>query len=47
MGVRATIVMDEDIVKKIRVIQAKRISAEQKSVSFSEVVNDLLRKEFK
>jgi len=37
--------LEDDLVKKIRNKQAKEIIKSKKSVSFSKVINDLLRKE--
>ncbi len=42
-----TIVLDDDLVKKLKTIQAKMITKSKKSVSFSSVVNDELRKALK
>ena len=39
--------IDEDLDKKIRLMQAKTIQKESKSVSYSRVLNDLLRKGLK
>ncbi len=47
MGKRITIVLDTDLLKKLREKQAKRIKETTKSVSFSSVVNDTLRKGIK
>lgn len=47
MGIRITIVMDEDINKKLRSIQSKQIQNSQNSVSFSKVLNNELRKRLK
>ncbi len=44
---RVTVVLDEDNIKKLRVIQAKQIRESNKSISFSRVINDVLRKHFK
>lgn len=41
---RRTVVIDEDVNKKILVILTKRIQKEQKSISYSRVLNDTLRK---
>lgn len=38
---RITIMIDDDLVKKIRSIQARRIKESKKSVSFSAVLSDL------
>ena len=40
MGKRITIVLDNDLVKKLRDKQAKLIKESEKSVSFSRVGND-------
>ena len=47
MGQRITIVLDDDLVKKLREKQAKLIRESTKSVSFSRVVNEILRKGIK
>lgn len=47
MGKRITIVLDDDLVKKLREKQARLIKESVKSVSFSKVVNEILRKGFK
>jgi len=47
MGNRITIVLDNDILKKLREKQSKRIKETTKSVSFSRIVNETLRKSVK
>ncbi|MDH3618188.1 MAG: hypothetical protein OES14_06100 [Nitrosopumilus sp.] len=47
MSKRITIVIDEDIDKKLRLIQAKRITKTNSSVSFSQVLNEAIRKQLK
>jgi predicted transcriptional regulator len=47
MAKRVTIMLDDDLVKKLHEIQAKQIKISTKSVSFSHVVNELLRKSLK
>ena len=47
MTKRVTIVLDDDLVKKLRIIQSKKIAKSKKSVSFSSVINDELRKTVK
>lgn len=47
MPKRVTIVLDNDLDKKIRLKQAKLIQTEQKSVSFSRVINEILKKALK
>ena len=44
MAKRITIMLDEDLVKKLHEIQAKQIKTATKSVSFSAVLNEVLRK---
>jgi len=44
MSKRVTIVIDDDLDKKIRFRQAKIIQQKQASCSYSRVVNDALRK---
>jgi len=44
MAKRVTIMLDDDLDKKLRMIQAKLIQSTNKSVSFSEVINEILRK---
>jgi len=44
---RITIVLDDDLAKKLRVIQSKEISKSTKHVSFSRVINEELRKALK
>ena len=39
--------VDDDVDKKLRIIQAKEISKTQSSVSFSRVINEMLRKQLK
>ncbi|MCV0373626.1 MAG: hypothetical protein K5793_08760 [Nitrosarchaeum sp.] len=47
MKKRVTIVLDDDLDKRIRIIQAKIIRKEKKSVSFSKVLNNMLSKAIK
>jgi len=44
---RVTIVMDENLMKKLRVIQAKKIKEMQKNVSFSSTIESLLKTSLK
>ena len=43
MGKRHTVVFDDELMKKLRNIQSKMIKEANTHVSFSRVVNDLLR----
>jgi len=47
MPKRITVVFDDELVKKLRNIQSKKVSKSKKSVSFSSVINDELRKSLK
>lgn len=44
MSKRVTLVLDDDLIKKLRIIQAKKITKSNTHVSFSGVVNSELRK---
>jgi len=44
MAKRITIMLEDDLVKKFHEIQAKQIKQSTKSVSFSRVLNEALRK---
>ena len=44
MAKRITIMLDEELDKKIRNLQAKMIQNENKSVSFSKVINEVIKK---
>ncbi len=47
MAKRITIMIDDDIDKKLRLIQAKQISKTNSSVSYSSVINEVLRRQLK
>jgi len=47
MSKRITIMIDEDLDKKLRLRQAKIIQQEHSSCSYSRVLNDTLRKVLK
>jgi hypothetical protein len=47
MSKRLTVMIDEDIDKKLRLCQAKIIQQKQASCSYSRVVNEALRKVLK
>ena len=47
MAKRITIMIDDDLDKKLRFIQAKAIQDTNSSVSFSRVFNETIRKKLK
>lgn len=47
MSKRVTIIIDDDLDKKLRLLQAKAIERKQTSYSFSRVTNEVIRKGFK
>ena len=47
MSKRVTIMIDEDLDKKLRLRQARMIQQEQSSYSYSRVLNEALRKSLK
>ena len=47
MPKRITVVLDDELVKKLRNIQSMKIRKSKKSVSFSSVINEELRKSLK
>jgi len=47
MAKRITIMIDEDIDKKLRQLQAKLIQETSSSISYSQVINETIRKSIK
>ncbi len=47
MAKRITVVLDDEVVKKLRIIQSKKISKLTEHFSFSRVINEELRKALK
>ena len=47
MGKRVTIMIDEDLDKKIRMLQAKTIQQTSSTTSYSSVINELIKKRLK
>jgi len=47
MAKRKTIMLDDDLVKKLHETQAKQIQISKSSVSFSAILNETLRKSLK
>ncbi len=45
MAKRITIMIDDDIDKKLRLIQAKQIANTSRSVSYSQVLNEMIRRQ--
>ncbi|HUT05074.1 MAG TPA: hypothetical protein VMW74_00055 [Nitrosopumilaceae archaeon] len=43
MAKRVTIMLDEDLDRKLRLVQAKAIQSTNSSVSFSSTLNEVLR----
>ena len=44
MAKRVTIMIDEDLDKKLRILQAKMIQQNQTSYSYSRVINEVVKK---
>lgn len=44
MAERITIMLNSDIVKKLRTLQAKKIKESSSTVSFSRIINEVLEK---
>jgi hypothetical protein len=47
MSKRITIMLDDDLDRKVRIKQAELIKKSQKSTSFSKVINEVLRGKIK
>ena len=47
MSIRVTIMLEDDLVLKLRKKQAKLIQQESGSVSFSRVINEILKESLK
>ncbi len=47
MAQRITIMLDDELAKKLRIIQAKLIKESTKSVSFSKVLNETVKQGLK
>ncbi len=47
MAIRITIMLDEDLHKKLRELQGKMIGNSKEAISFSQVLNKALRKSLK
>ena len=47
MAERITIMLDSEIAKKLRNLQAKKLKESSSSVSFSKIVNEILEKGLK
>jgi hypothetical protein len=47
MAKRITVLIDDDLDKKLRILQAKKIQATNSSISYSKVINEILEAGFK
>lgn len=47
MADRVTIMLNSDIAKKLRTLQAKKVKESASSVSFSRIINEVLEKGLK
>ncbi len=47
MSIRVTIMIEDSLDKKVRFIQAKQIKKTAGSVSYSKIINELLKKQVK
>jgi len=47
MAERLTIMLNSDIAKKLRILQARKIKDSSSSVSFSRIINEILEKGLK
>jgi hypothetical protein len=47
MAKRITIMLDDDLLKKLHDLQAKQIKESSESISFSRVLNETVRKSLK
>ena len=47
MAQRITVVLQDDVIKKLRLKQAKEIQDSSQSISFSHIINEELRKSLK
>lgn len=45
MSKRISVMLDDDLLEKLRILQAKRIKRTVKSVSFSKIIGDIIRKD--
>jgi len=43
---RVTVLLDDDVIKKLRLKQAQEIKKSKKSVSFSKIIIDTLKQSF-
>ena len=47
MSLRVTILIDDDLYKRVRLKQSKLIAKTNKSISFSSIINDVLVGKYK
>jgi len=47
MSKRITVMIEDEVIEKLRILQAKQIKESASAVSFSQVINDVLKKNLK
>lgn len=47
MSKRITVMIDDEVIEKLRILQAKQIKETSSAVSFSQIINDTLKKNLK
>ena len=47
MRKRVTVIMSDDVNKKLRSLHGEKVKNSQSAISFSDIVNDILRKALK
>ena len=47
MSKRITVMIEDEVIEKLRILQAKQIKERTSAVSFSQVINEVLKKNLK
>lgn len=47
MSKRITVMIEDEVIGKLRILQARQIKESASAVSFSQVINDVLKKNLK
>jgi len=47
MSKRITVMIEDEVIEKLRILQAKQIKEKTSAVSFSHVINEVLKKNLK